>query len=73
MSTVLLVLNRYVAPFASGLCMAAATAVDKPVAVAAFVGLAGLFAFYSFDAGGRMIERITDGALERSLGGSFGE
>jgi len=73
MSTVLTVINRYVAPFASGMCMAAATAVDQPVALAALIGLAGIFAISGLEADTRFFERLTDGALNRCLGESFAE
>ena len=63
MSTLLFVLSRYVAPFASGLFMAAATAVDDPMAVVCLVGFAGVFAFFSFEVGSRMI----DGSLRTKL------
>ena len=59
MSTMLFVLNRYIAPFAFGICMAALATVDAPISVACYVGLAGVFAFLSFKVGNRMIERIT--------------
>jgi hypothetical protein len=68
MSTALTVINRYAAPFASGMCMAAATAVDQPVALAALVGLGGIFAIAGLEADTRFFERFTDRALKRCLG-----
>ncbi len=59
MSSVLYLVNRYVAPFASGLCMAAATAVDGSMAAAALIAFAGMFAFLSLEAGSRMMARLT--------------
>jgi hypothetical protein len=59
MSKCLWVLNRCVAPFFCGVCMAAATTVDTPVAVASLVGCAGVFAFVSLELGSGMIARIT--------------
>ena len=59
MSSVLYLVNRYVAPFASGLCMAAATAVDSSMTAAGLIAFAGIFAFFSLEAGSRMMPRLT--------------
>jgi hypothetical protein len=58
MSKCLWVLNRCVAPFFCGICMAAATTVDTPVAVASLVGCAGVFAFLSFGLDSATIARF---------------
>jgi len=57
MSKCMWFLNRCVAPFFCGICMAAATTVDNPVAAASLVGFAGVFAFISFELGSVMIAR----------------
>lgn len=58
MSTSLWVLNRIVAPFFCGFCMAAATTVNDPYAVAFLIGYAGVFAFLSFELGSRIRARF---------------
>jgi len=73
MSTALTVINRYAAPFAAGMCMAAATAVDQPVALAALIGLGSIFAISSLEADTHLFERLTDRALNRCLGEAFAE
>ena len=59
MTRLLWVLNRIVAPFFCGFCMAAATAVDDPYAVTFLIGYAGVFAFLSFELGSRIRARFT--------------
>lgn len=58
MSMSLWVLNRFVAPFLCGFCMAAASVVHDPYAIAFFVGYAGAFAFLSFEMGTRIAARF---------------
>ena len=59
MSTSLWFLNRFVAPFLCGFCMAAASTVTDPFAMAFLVGYAGVFAFLSFELGSRMLARLS--------------
>jgi len=59
MSKYMWFLNRCVAPFFCGICMAAATTVDNPVVAAYLVGFAGVFAFIGFELGSVMIARFT--------------
>ncbi len=56
------VLNRYVAPFFVGVCMAAVTVVSDLASVVVLFSLAGALAYFSFPAGGRMIARLTNAA-----------
>lgn len=58
MSTSLWFLNRFFAPFFCGFCMAAATTVENPLAVAFLVGYAGFFAFLSFELGSWLLARF---------------
>jgi len=53
------VLNRCVAPFFCGVCMAAASSVDTPGAAASLIGFAGVFAFLSFGLGSAAIARFS--------------
>jgi len=57
------ILHKYMAPFAAGMSMAAATAVGGSVGAVLLLGLAGAFAFASLPAGGRMISRLVDAAV----------
>ena len=57
------VLNRYVAPFCIGVCMAAVTVVSDLASVVALLSLAGAFGFFSFPAGGRIIARLTNATV----------
>ena len=59
MSTSLKVLNRTVAPFFCGVCMAAATMVNEPGAVALMLGFAGLFAFIGLELGSKLLARFS--------------
>jgi hypothetical protein len=54
------ILHRYMAPFAAGMSMAAATAAGGSIGTALLLGLAGCFAYASLPAGGRMISRMVD-------------
>lgn len=58
MSTSLWFLNRIVAPFLCGFCLAAPTAVRDPYAIAFFVVYAGTFAFLGFELGSRTLARF---------------
>jgi hypothetical protein len=58
MTTVVFVLQRYLAPFAMGICMAAAATVDDEIAVVALLGVAGILAYLSSSSGGRAVMRI---------------
>ena len=58
MSTSLWVLNRFVAPFFCGFCMAAAATASDPVAVAFLLGCAGVFAFLGFELGSKILARF---------------
>jgi hypothetical protein len=56
-------LQRYLAPFVAGFCMAgAATVHDVPGALALMLA-GGLSGFFSFPAGGRMIRRISGASI----------
>lgn len=52
------ILHRYMAPFAAGMSVAAATAAGGPAVTMLLLGLAGFFAYVSLPAGGRMISRL---------------
>jgi hypothetical protein len=57
------VLNKYVAPFFVGVCMAAVTVVGDLASVVGLISLAGALSYFSFPAGGRMIARFTNAAV----------
>ncbi len=61
MTIVLKSLNRYVAPFFVGVCMAAASVVGDMASILALLAAGGAFGFFSLPAGGRVIARLTDG------------
>jgi len=54
------ILHKYVAPFAAGMSVAAATVAGNAVAAAVLVTLAGLFAYASLPPGGRIISRLVE-------------
>ena len=49
--------HRCLAPFMAGASMAATTVVEEPASVVLLLSVAGIFAFMSLPAGGRMIRR----------------
>lgn len=57
------VLQKYVAPFVVGVCVAAATVVSGVVSIVALLVVAGVFGFFSLPAGARMIARHSDVAV----------
>ena len=51
-------LQRYLAPFVAGVCMAGATVVHNIPVVLLLALAGGVFGFFSLPAGGRVIRRI---------------
>jgi hypothetical protein len=54
------VLHRDVAPFLTGVCMAATTVMPDMALLVASLTAAGVCCFFSLPAGGRMMMRLTD-------------
>jgi hypothetical protein len=52
-------LQRYLAPFVTGVCMAGATVVHEVPVVVVLVLAGGMSGFLSFPAGARMIQRLS--------------
>ncbi len=58
MGVLVVFLHRYLSPFATGVCVAAATVVGNVAMTVVLLLAAVLFGFFSLPAGGRMIGRI---------------
>ncbi len=60
MTIVTNVLHRFVAPFLSGVCMAATTVMPDMASMVLPLTAAGVYFFFSLPAGGRTIARLTN-------------